>query len=213
MVILTLLDISALCTGWYRGAEIQLHSCFTQLYSRNKSQGYPLHMKWDGPRTIWRLDFLHWRGDRTTIRNSPSPYPSRQSRPSWLDTVQAERVLLQMKSQPHAVLTELSIQHKWVNTKGQRLVMSEGTRWLPPCRNIGKHCPVFQPIQLSYGGGELKIVLKTQHRDLVINSYEYYYYYRLFVLFYSDENHTTRTYTQHAETQGYGRSLGLEPRI
>jgi hypothetical protein len=40
------------------------------------------------------------------------------------------------------------------------------------------------PFSFLMAGGELQIVLKTQHTDLVINIYECYYYYYYYYLFY-----------------------------
>ena len=144
MVIVTLLDMCVLCMGWWHTGERRYNStrASRSFTPETRAKGTHCIRSGGGP------DVLETRshaltGDRTTIRNSPSPYSSHQTTPSWLDTVQAKRVLLQMKSQPLTVLTQLSTQHKWVNTDRQRSVMSEGTNWLPPCRNTGKHCPGF----------------------------------------------------------------------
>jgi len=128
MVILTLMKLSVLCTGrWHTGER--------RYNSTRASRGFlPKHE----PRAPtanevgWAPDVLETRslaltGIEPRYVTRQSPYPRHQTTPSWLDTVQAKRVLLQMKSQPVTVLSELSTQYKWVHTEGQSSVMSEGT--------------------------------------------------------------------------------------
>ena len=142
-VILTLLDIPVLWTGRWHTVEQRYSSTHASRSFTPETRAKRTHCIRSGVGPGRFGDEISCTdGDRTTIRNTPSPYPRHQTTP-WFDTVQVKRVLLQMKSQPVTVLIELSTQYKSVNSEGQSSVMSKGTQWLPPCRNIGKHCQAF----------------------------------------------------------------------
>lgn len=150
----------------YRGAEIQLHSCFTQLYSRNKSQGHPLHTKWGEPRTFWRLDLMQWRGIEPRYVNFEArtlrPPGSTRCRRNECCCTWNRSHLLYLLSYPHSInglIPRNSVQLcPREHTDSHLVAILENTT----------RCS--SPFSFLTGGGvEPRIILKTQHRDLVIN--------------------------------------------